>query len=168
MISTSTPAAPGRETGNATLRTLTLAGPAGRLEALLNNGAADAPYVAVICHPHPQGGGTMHNKVVYHAMKALNAPEFGLCWPVLRFNFRGTGLSEGTHDGKAETGDVLAALDWVENEFKQPVVLVAAAGPDGGRIQTFVLWRLSAFRLVLKVENIATPSYLNVPSPNCF
>ena len=124
MISTSTPAAPGRETGNATLRTLTLAGPAGRLEALLNNGAADAPYVAVICHPHPQGGGTMHNKVVYHAMKALNAPEFGLCWPVLRFNFRGTGLSEGTHDGKAETGDVLAALDWVENEFKRPVVLV--------------------------------------------
>lgn len=124
MISTSTPAAPGQETGNATLRSLTLAGPAGRLEALLNNGAADAPYVAVICHPHPQGGGTMHNKVVYHAMKALNAPEFGLCWPVLRFNFRGTGLSEGTHDGKAETGDVLGALDWVENEFKQPVVLV--------------------------------------------
>jgi alpha/beta superfamily hydrolase len=124
MIATLTPAAPGQETGNATLRSLTLGGPAGRLEALLNNGAADAPYVAVICHPHPQGGGTMHNKVVYHAMKALNAPEFGLCWPVLRFNFRGTGLSEGTHDGKAETGDVLAALDWVENEFKRPVVLV--------------------------------------------
>ncbi len=37
----------------------------------------------------------MHNKVVYHAMKALNAPEFGLGWPVLRFNFRGTGFSEG-------------------------------------------------------------------------
>jgi alpha/beta superfamily hydrolase len=124
MIATLTPAAPGQETGNATLRSLTLGGPAGRLEALLNNGAADAPYVAVICHPHPQGGGTMHNKVVYHAMKALNAPEFGLCWPVLRFNFRGTGLSEGTHDGKAETGDVLGALDWVENEFKRPVVLV--------------------------------------------
>ena len=124
MIATLTPAAPGQETGNATLRSLTLGGPAGRLEALLNNGAADAPYVAVICHPHPQGGGTMHNKVVYHAMKALNAPEFGLCWPVLRFNFRGTGLSDGTHDGKAETGDVLAALDWVENEFKRPVVVV--------------------------------------------
>jgi len=124
MISTFTPAAPGREAGNATLRGLTLTGPAGRLEALLNNGAAEAPYAAVVCHPHPQGGGTMHNKVVYHAMKALNAPEFGLGWPVLRFNFRGTGLSEGTHDGKAETGDVLAAIDWIENEFKRPVVVV--------------------------------------------
>ena len=49
----------------------------------------------------------MHNKVVYHAMKVLNAPEWGLGWPVLRFNFRGTGLSEGTHDGEAEAGDVL-------------------------------------------------------------
>jgi alpha/beta superfamily hydrolase len=123
MISTSTPAAPGQEAGSATLRSFTFMGPAGRLEALLNNGAADAPYAAVICHPHPKGGGTMHNKVVYHAMKALNAPEFGLCWPVLRFNFRGTGLSEGTHDGKAETGDVLAAVDWIENGFKRPVVM---------------------------------------------
>jgi len=66
----------------------------------------------------------MHNKVAYHAMKVLNAPEWGLRWPVLRFNFRGTGLSEGTHEGKAETGDVLAALDWLEAEYKLPVVVV--------------------------------------------
>lgn len=66
----------------------------------------------------------MHNKVVYHAMKALNAPEWGLGLPVLRFNFRGTGLSEGAHDGMAETGDVVAALDWLEDAFKLPVVLV--------------------------------------------
>jgi uncharacterized protein len=79
---------------------------------------------ALVCHPHPQGGGTMHNKVVYHAMKALNAPEFGLGWPVLRFNFRGTGLSEGNHDGKAESGDVLAALTWLENEYRRPLVVV--------------------------------------------
>jgi uncharacterized protein len=124
MISTSTLAGPDQEAGNVTLRSFTLTGPAGRLEALLNNGAANAPYAAVVCHPHPKGGGTMHNKVVYHAMKALNAPEFGLCWPVLRFNFRGTGLSEGAHDGSAETGDVLAAIEWIENEFKRPVVVV--------------------------------------------
>jgi uncharacterized protein len=123
MISTFTPAAPVNAAGNATLRSFTIKGPAGRLEALLNQGAADAPYAAVICHPHPKGGGNLHNKVVYHAMKALNAPEFGLGWPVLRFNFRGTGMSEGSHDGKAETGDVLAAIDWVENEFKRPVVV---------------------------------------------
>ena len=43
----------------------------------MNEGAPDAPFAALVCHPHPLGGGTMHNKVVYHAMKALNAPEWG-------------------------------------------------------------------------------------------
>ena len=105
----------------ATLRSIDLRGPAGRLEALVNDGSPDAPYAALVCHPHPKGGGTLHNKVVYHAMKALNAPEFGLGWPVLRFNFRGTGLSEGTHDGRAETEDVLAALSWLENEYNRPL-----------------------------------------------
>jgi alpha/beta superfamily hydrolase len=124
MISTSTPAAPAKAAGNATLRSFTIKGPAGRLEALLNQGAANAPYAAVVCHPHPKGGGNLHNKVVYHAMKALNAPEFGLGWPVLRFNFRGTGISEGLHDGEPETGDVLAAIDWIENEFKRPIIVV--------------------------------------------
>ncbi len=65
----------------------------------------------------------MHNKVVYHAMKALNAPEFGLALPVLRFNFRGTGLSEGAHDGMAETADVAAALNWLAAEYELPIVL---------------------------------------------
>ena len=68
--------------GSAILRTIeNLHGPAGRLEALLNSGAPDAPYAVLVCHPHPLGGGTMHNKVVYHAMKAFHS--FGL--PVLRF-----------------------------------------------------------------------------------
>ncbi len=57
-----------------------LRGPAGRLEALLNTGREDAAYAALVCHPHPHGGGTMHNKVVYHAMKAFSS--FGL--PVLQ------------------------------------------------------------------------------------
>ena len=87
-----------------------LRGPAGRIEALLNLGEQDAPYAALVCHPHPLFGGTMHNKVVYHAMKYLQS--FGL--PVLRFNFRGAGLSEGTHDnGRGEVDDVRAALDWL-------------------------------------------------------
>lgn len=108
----------------ASLRSIDLQGPAGRLEALLNEGSSDAPYAALVCHPHPKGGGTFHNKVVYHAMKALNAPEFGLGFPVLRFNFRGTGLSEGTHDGRAETEDVLSALSWIENEYNRPLIVV--------------------------------------------
>jgi alpha/beta superfamily hydrolase len=107
-----------------TVRAVNLSGPAGRLEAVVNNGAADAPYACLVCHPHPLAGGTMHNKVAYHAMKVLNAPEWGLRWPVLRFNFRGTGLSEGAHEGTAESGDVLAALDWLQAEYKRPTVVV--------------------------------------------
>ena len=102
------------------LRTIdNLRGPAGRLEALLNTGVPDARYAVLVCHPHPLGGGTMHNKVVYHAMKAFGS--FGL--PVLRFNFRGTGLSEGQHDhGRGEQDDVRAALDWLDNEFHLPIL----------------------------------------------
>ena len=106
------------------VRSVELRGPAGRLEALVNEGAPNAPFAALVCHPHPLGGGNLHNKVVYHAMKAINDPAWGLGLPVLRFNFRGTGLSEGAHDGLAETGDVLAALDWLENAFSLPVIAV--------------------------------------------
>ena len=96
-----------------------LHGPAGRLEAVLSTGRPNAPYAALVCHPHPAGGGTMHNKVVYHAAKVFSS--LGL--PVLRFNFRGTGLSQGTHDhGHGEQYDVRAALDWLEAEFHRPIL----------------------------------------------
>jgi alpha/beta superfamily hydrolase len=102
-----------------TIRSLFLTGPAGRLEALLNAGSSTATHAALVCHPHPLYGGTLHNKVVFHAMKALNS--FG--FPVLRFNFRGTGLSEGEHaNGIGEVEDVRAALGWLESEFKLPVI----------------------------------------------
>ncbi len=99
-----------------------LRGPVGRLEALLNTGVPDAPYAALVAHPHPLGGGTMHNKVVYHAAKAFS--HFSL--PVLRFNFRGTGLSEGAHDeGRGETEDVEAALAWLTERFPGKPLLFA-------------------------------------------
>jgi len=101
------------------IRSIFLDGPAGRLEALLNAGDPGAAYAALVCHPHPLFGGTLHNKVVFHAMKALN--HFG--FPVLRFNFRGTGLSQGDHDhGNGEADDVQAALDWLEHEFHLPLI----------------------------------------------
>jgi alpha/beta superfamily hydrolase len=104
---------------NSSIRSLLLPGPAGHLEALLNGGSPDATHVAVVCHPHPLYGGTLHNKVVFHTMKALNS--FG--FPVLRFNFRGTGLSDGEHtNGEGEVEDVRAALDWLEHEFTLPVI----------------------------------------------
>jgi hypothetical protein len=96
-----------------------LRGPAGRLEAVLNTGKQDALYAAVVAHPHPPSGGTMHNKVVYHAAKAFSS--FGV--PVLRFNFRGTGLSEGVHDnGYGEVDDVRAAVDWLTATYSLPVL----------------------------------------------
>jgi alpha/beta superfamily hydrolase len=96
-----------------------LQGPVGRLEGILNTGREDALYAVLVAHPHPLGGGTMHNKVVYHAAKAFSS--FGL--PVLRFNFRGVGLSEGHHDGgPGEIEDVRAALDWLDAKFGLPVL----------------------------------------------
>jgi len=101
------------------IRSLFLNGPTGRLEALLNAGAEKATHAALVCHPHPVFGGTLHNKVVFHAMKALN----GFGFPVLRFNFRGTGLSQGEHDhGVGEVDDVRTALDWLDREFHLPLI----------------------------------------------
>src|SRR2546422_9223431 len=107
-------------------RSFFLEGPAGRLESILWTPSAAAhqrpPLAAVVCHPHPLFGGTMHNKVVYQAAKSLAA--FGLS--VLRFNFRGAGLSAGEHDrGTGERGDVRAALDFLEIKFPGVPVLLA-------------------------------------------
>jgi uncharacterized protein len=104
---------------NSAIKSFFLDGPAGRLEALLNLGADNASHAALVCHPHPVYGGTLHNKVVFHTMKALNS--FG--FPVLRFNFRGAGLSEGEHaHGEGELDDVRAALDWLEHQYRQPIL----------------------------------------------
>jgi alpha/beta superfamily hydrolase len=104
---------------NSTIRSLFLDGPVGRLEALVNAGSADATHAGVVCHPHPSFGGTLHNKVVFHTMKALN----NLGFPVLRFNFRSAGLSQGEHDhGRGEVNDVRAALDWLDREFHLPLI----------------------------------------------
>jgi alpha/beta superfamily hydrolase len=104
---------------NPSIRSFFLDGAAGRLEALLNVGSQTATHAAVVCHPHPLFGGTLHNKVVFHAMKALHS--FG--YPVLRFNFRGTGLSEGEHaNGTGEVEDVRTALDWLEREYTLPLI----------------------------------------------
>lgn len=109
----------GRMTTHASIRSFFLEGPAGRLEALLNVGLPDAQFCAVVAHPHPLYGGTMHNKVVFNAMKALNS--FG--FPVLRFNFRGVGTSAGEHDyGRGEIDDVKAALNWIAAEYDLPIL----------------------------------------------
>lgn len=92
----------------------------GQLEAILKEPAGEARGVALVCHPHPLGGGTMHNKVVFRAAAGL--VDAGLI--TLRFNFRGVGASGGEHDGAAEKQDVRDALDYLaENYPDQPITL---------------------------------------------
>lgn len=104
-------------------RNFFLDGPAGRLEASLwTSPNPNAAMAAVVCHPHPLYAGTMHNKVVFNTAKALQRME----WPVLRFNFRGAGMSEGQHDkGRGEQDDVRAALDFLAAEYPGRPLLLA-------------------------------------------
>jgi uncharacterized protein len=105
-------------------RNFFLEGPAGRLEAILwrPSDASHPPLAALVCHPHPLFGGTMHNKVIYNTAKSLDA--LGL--PVLRFNFRGAGQSAGEHDrGVGERDDARAALDFLVAEFPNTPLLLA-------------------------------------------
>jgi hypothetical protein len=93
---------------------LDLEGPAGRLEALLDEGS-DPPRAAVVFgHPHPMHGGTMHTKAVYRGAKGLTR----IGCTVLRFNFRGVGRSAGTFDdGEGEMADYRAALDFMADRY---------------------------------------------------
>lgn len=106
------------------IESLSLAGPAGNLEALLEEPEEGAPVeAALICHPHPQFGGTMHNKVVYRLARGLR--KSGCV--ALRFNYRGVNLSEGEYsEGIGETEDARAAL--VELRQRYPELPVLAAG----------------------------------------
>ena len=93
---------------------LTIDGPAGKLECLLELPKhADPRGLSVICHPHPVYGGTMQNKVVHTLARAFVSQQFA----AMRFNFRGVGNSDGEFDnGIGEVQDVMAAVDWIRHE----------------------------------------------------
>jgi alpha/beta superfamily hydrolase len=104
---------------------LDLQGPAGRLEALLEGPSAGAPptFAALVCHPHPRFGGTMHNHATYRLAKAVRAAG----GEVLRFNYRGVGRSAGAYaGGDGEALDAAAALAWLARE--RPGVTLLACG----------------------------------------
>jgi alpha/beta superfamily hydrolase len=89
-------------------------GPAGQIEAILKEPATTVTRAAIVCHPHPLFGGTMHNKVVYRMARAFQDAGFA----VLRFNFRGTGQSQGQHDeGRGEQEDLRAAIKFIEQKY---------------------------------------------------
>ena len=102
------------------LRHVDLYGSAGRLEALYRE-LQDPAGIAVICHPHPLGGGTLHNKVVFRAARGLENANVA----TLRFNFRGVGASAGHHEeGEGEQDDVLAAIEWAKRKHPGKKLIV--------------------------------------------
>jgi hypothetical protein len=105
------------------IETFFLPGPAGKLEALLEEPEDREPVeAAVVCHPHPKGGGTMHNKVVYRIARGLR--KTGCV--VLRFNYRGVNLSEGEYDnGIGELEDARVALGELRSRYPNLPVLMA-------------------------------------------
>jgi alpha/beta superfamily hydrolase len=102
------------------LRHVDLYGSAGRLEAIYRE-LQDPAGIAVVCHPHPVGGGTLHNKVVFRAARGLEAANVA----TLRFNFRGVGASGGKHEGgEGELEDVNAAIEWAKRKHPGKKLLV--------------------------------------------
>lgn len=155
------PAAPRHHGAHASassrLREVTLDGPAGALEGLLQErDAHDHTLAAVVCHPHPLHGGTFHNKVVHRMASVLH--ELGAA--VLRFNFRGVGGSAGVHDeGVGELEDARAALRWME--ARHPAARLWLAGFSFG---SWVAARLAASeprveRVILVAPPVATSDF---------
>jgi len=103
------------------IESLFLDGPAGRIEALLEEPEGVLNEVALVCHPHPQHGGTMHNKVVYRIARGLRRAGA----VVLRFNYRGVNLSEGVYaHGEGEMEDARCALNVLRGRYPHlPVTL---------------------------------------------
>jgi alpha/beta superfamily hydrolase len=134
--------------------TLKLSGPVGALEAVTScpSDPESVKATAVICHPHPVQGGTMHNKVVYTLARSLN--DLGL--RTVRFNFRGVGASEGSFaNGEGETDDALAVIDWVRGLRPQDEIWLAGFSFGG-----YVATRAASQRPVSQLVTIAPAVHL--------
>jgi alpha/beta superfamily hydrolase len=125
-----------------------LAGPAGRLEALLEEPEdRDPRMAALVCHPHPLYGGTMHNKVVYRLARGLR--RAGMV--VLRFNFRGVGASAGEHGHlTGEIEDARVALEWLRERYPQ-LPFALAGFSFGSRVITQLGCRLEQAAFLMAV-----------------
>ena len=125
--------------------TLLLAGPAGKLEVVINRPSSTPRGIALIAHPHPLYGGTLENKVV----QTLASTFAELDCVALRMNFRGVGESQGKHDeGNGETDDMLFLADYAKREFGEVPIFLAGFS-FGGFVQTRVATKLDISKLVL-------------------
>lgn len=132
---------------------LSIPGPAGNLEAIWWPSTVKTGQVAVICHPHPLYGGTMENKVVTTLARAWRDAGFS----VLRFNFRGTGASSGSHDGgRGEIDDLLAVLAWVQ-ETQQPHRTDLAGFSFGAWVAAATVSRLPPGQIPERLVLVAPP-----------
>ena len=130
---------------SSTRRTIFIDGPAGKLEAVINDPGEKRRGIALIAHPNPLYGGTLDNKVVQTLAKAF----FELGYVALRPNFRGAGASQGRYDeGKGETQDMLAVVEYAKGQFGD-LPLVLAGFSFGAFVQSRVIKRLPAEKLVL-------------------
>jgi alpha/beta superfamily hydrolase len=143
-----------------------LAGPAGRLEALYE-APASPRFAAIVCHPHPLFGGTMHNHATYRVARAVR----GQGGATLRFNFRGVGLSAGAHEhGRGEAGDARAALQFLAE--RHPGFTLLSCGfsfgawmaLEAGCTEAAVAGVLCA-GLALRLREIATETARSCPKP---
>ena len=142
-----------------------LTGPAGKLECLVDvpEPGTEKPATAVLCHPHPQHGGTMRNKVVTIMERALR--ELGLT--TVRFNFRGVGESEGTFDdGEGETDDLNAVVSWVRESCPDTDLWLA-----GFSFGAYISLRAAQDLPVRQLISIAPPveryGFEKLMPPNC-
>lgn len=144
--------------------TLALAGPAGPLEVAVDRADAPRPVVAIVCHPLPTEGGTMHNKVVTMAARALR--ECGV--DTVRFNFRGVGASAGSFDdGNGESDDLRAVAAWVREQRPEAALWLA-----GFSFGAYVSLRMAAELQPSGLVSIAPPvgrswDFASIVPPTC-
>jgi uncharacterized protein len=147
---------------------LTLAGPAGDLEMLVETPEADAGVAApaafgVICHPHPLYGGSMDNKVVWTLARAFQ--QLGA--PTIRFNFRGVGASAGSHDaGRGEAADARAVIDWGHTRWPHAGLWLAGFS-FGGVVAVRLAGEARPARLVLVAPGINKGDVSDAAAPAC-
>ncbi|MGB8327890.1 MAG: alpha/beta fold hydrolase [Steroidobacteraceae bacterium] len=149
---------------------LSIAGPAGALECVVEEPITDAEdrepgpqRFAIACHPHPLYGGTLANKVVHTLARTFQ--ELGIA--TLRFNFRGVGHSAGSHDeGRGETDDALAIVEWGRRSWPGRELWLAGFS-FGAYVAARAAARARPQRLVTIAPPVARFDFATLPAPDC-